>query len=323
MNTKEFRENVAKKFAEMLENNDNLKWLKGWKAQNAPFNGVNKNRYKGINALVLMLIMQERGIKDPRWYTMNQIADIKGYCHKGQKWHLKKGSKGQCVEYWFPYDLTNKKMVSWDDYNKAIKAGRDEKDFTLRARYSYVFSAEDIEGLPEFEAFSNSEVKVSEVVELLSEKMGVPILDDGKDQAYYSPIEDKIHLPKMDSFISSDFYNITALHELAHSTGHASRLNRKISNVFGSEDYAFEELVAEMTAVFSSVNIDTSMNIDNNLAYVKSWAECIKTKPDFLTKAIKAAQEAADYMDMLIGFACKKNETENEVNNPTAEAVSL
>ena len=68
-----------------------------------------------------------------------------------------------------------------------------------------------------------------------------------------------------------------------------------------------------MTAVFSSVNIDTSMNIDNNLAYVKSWAECIKTKPDFLTKAIKAAQEAADYMDMLIGFACKKNETENEM----------
>lgn len=300
MNAKEFREDVTKKFLEMLESNEDLTWIKGWKASGVPFNGVNKNKYKGINALVLMMAMKNRGIKDPRWFTMNQIADVKGYCHKGQKWHLKKGSKGQCVEYWFPYDIVNKKMMSWDEYKKALELGRTEEDFTLRARYSYVFSAEDIEGLPAFEAFSNSEVKVSDVVKTLSEKMGVPILNDGGDRAYYTPFEDKIHLPKVESFVNSEAYNMTALHELSHSTGHASRLNRELKNAFGSEEYAFEELVAELSAVFSSINIDTQISIDNNVAYVKSWADCIKTKPDFLTKAIKAAQEAAEYMDKII-----------------------
>ena len=299
---KEFREKIAERFIKMLESNENLSWIKSWKTSYAPFNGVSKAKYKGINAFILMMVMYERKLTDPRWYTMVQIQDVKGYCHKGQKWHLRKGSKGQMVEYWFPYDSVNKKMITWDEHKRLIQEGRDEKEFFLRSRYSYVFNAEDIEGIPEFKAYSNPEVNASEIVGKLSEKMGVPIYDDGLDRAYYSPLEDAIHLPKMDSFVSTESYNMTALHELAHSTGHSSRLNRKILNVFGSEDYAFEELVAEITAVFSSINIDTTMNIDNNLAYVQSWSKSIKDQPEFLSKAIKAAQEAAEYMDKLINF---------------------
>ena len=92
-------------------------------------------------------------------------------------------------------------------------------------------------------------------IKKLSESMNVPIHYDGVGSAFYRPSTDDIHLPRPESFYSSAEFNGTALHELAHSTGHPTRLNRDIKNLFGSENYAFEELVAEMTSCFMSANL--------------------------------------------------------------------
>ena len=102
-----------------------------------------------------------------------------------------------------------------------------------------------------------------------------------------------------------------AEHELAHSTGHPDRLNRSIKNIFSSEDYAFEELIAEMTSCFMALETVSPESLDesnlckyteNHKAYVQSWAQSIKDKPDILFKAIKEAEHAADYMDMKAGL---------------------
>ena len=90
------------------------------------------------------------------------------------------------------------------------------------------------------------------------------------------------------------------MHELAHATGHVSRLARKQTGSFGSPDYAYEELIAEMTSCFMAAAIEaepTEEHITNHKAYVQNWLFEIRKDPDILVKAIKEAQDAASYMD--------------------------
>lgn len=304
MNQKEFREKVLTKLIEVFSSDNYIEWKKNWKAisLSSPYNGATKAKYKGINQLNLALYSMEKGYSDPRWYTMLQIQDIKGYVHKGKKWHLKKGSTGVVVEYWFPFNTKTNKMATWEEYSEAQKNGKED-DYTLRSKYSYVFNASQIEGVPKLKKYENPAVECSNAVKKLAEGMRVEILNDGQDKAYYSQHEDKIHLPEISAFVSSEAYNLTALHELIHSTGHSSRLNRNLSGGFGSDEYAKEELVAEIASVLSSSNISTDLDycdIDNHKAYIKSWSEQLKDQPKVLTEAIKLAQQAAEYVDSFL-----------------------
>ena len=290
--TKEYRKNLAEMFANILEEKE-LDWKKEWQGlTNMPVNAKRDYRYKGINSFHLMLVMMERGYDDPRWATFNQIKEM------GCKLNNAKGM-GVQVEYWFPYDLEEKRAISWQDY-KLLTGGMPDKRFVLRAKYSTVFNAAHIEGLPERVLPQKNNIEIDSLVNTLSEKMGVEILYDGGDRAFYRNSEDKIHLPRPEAFKSDYACNTTALHELAHSTGAKHRLNRKLGNVFGSEEYAYEELIAEITSCFMSVNLNTEqddVHIDNHKAYVQSWVEAIREKPETLMKAIAEAEKAAAYME--------------------------
>ena len=146
---------------------------------------------------------------------------------------------------------------------------------------------------------------MDELVTKLSEGMEVPIYLDGGDEAYYSPYKDEIHLPTPGSFKSQYAFNATALHELSHSTGHPSRLNRIQGGFFGSSQYAYEELVAEMCSCFMGYGLEaevSSEHLDNHKAYVQSWIQAIREKPEILIKAIRDAQGAASYMDWKAGL---------------------
>ena len=151
----------------------------------------------------------------------------------------------------------------------------------------------------------NEDIQMDEMVQRLSDGMGVPILLDGGDQAYYSPHQDKIHLPTLGSFENEYAFNATALHELSHSTGHPSRLNRPQTGMFGTAQYAYEELVAEMCSCFMGFGLQAeadSRHIENHKAYVQSWIQAIREKPETLIKAIKDAQGAANFMDWKAGL---------------------
>ena len=157
---------------------------------------------------------------------MHQIMDPDKKYHPNEKWHLKKGSKAIYVEYWYPYDVINKKAMTWEEYKNDLANGRSEKEFTLATRYTAVFNAHEVEGMPELTVEKHPEIAMDDLVKKLSEGMGVEILTDGGDRAYYSPSQDKIHLPTPESFHSEYAFNSTALHEEAHASGHPNRLNR-------------------------------------------------------------------------------------------------
>lgn len=302
--TKEYRKNLAEMFVNVLQEKE-LSWRKEWQAGlavGAPVSVSTGAKYRGCNMFSLMLESMKMGYGDNRWATFVQIKD------KG--WKLQKGSKHATVEYWMPYDFSEKKALSWSKYKELTKEMTQEEiedRFGLTARYYNVFNGSCIVGIPELRRpkVVDNLVYGDMLIETLSREMMVPILNDGGDAAFYSPFEDKIHLPQKKAFENEYAYNSTALHELGHATGNKNRLDRNITNSFGSGDYAFEELIAEITSCFMSVhlNIEPShAHLDNHKAYVQSWIKSIKEKPDCLVKAIKEADRAANYMEEKAGL---------------------
>lgn len=316
--TKEYRKELAEAFANVLDEKQ-LDWKKGWKGlSNRPINATNEKKYRGINAFYLMIIMQERGYKDPRFATYVQIQKM--------GWSLKNAhGMGVKVEYWFPYDREEKRALTWPEFKLA--GGAFGERYYLKSKYSTVFNAEHIEGIPAMEEPKMNDIHIDALVNTLSKNMGVEILNDGGDRAFYRPNEDKIHLPVPGAFESDYDYNSTALHELAHSTGAANRLNRNLSGSFGSPAYAFEELVAEITSCFMSFEIEMEQNsyhVDNHKAYVQSWADAIREKPEVLVRAIAEAEKAASYMDYKADLIPKEEyqktlESSREVNAAETE----
>ena len=310
-NKDEYRQEMAEAFAHVLEEKG-LEWRKEWTGTggSAPHNGITKACYRGSNAFWLSLVAMMKGYSDPRWVTMVQIMDKDSKYHPKEKWHLKAGSKATYVEYWYPFDLKDKKALTWEQYKQEIQNGRREDEFKLSTRYTAVFNACNVEGMPEItQEPENTDIQMDEMVQKLSEGMGVQILLDGGDQAYYSPHQDQIHLPTPGSFENEYAFNATALHELSHSTGHPSRLNRPMSGFFGTSQYAYEELVAEMCSCFMGFDLHaeaSASHIDNHKAYVQSWIQAIREKPETLIKAIKDAQAAANYMDWKAGLITDK-----------------
>lgn len=290
--TKAYRKELADIFIHALEEKQ-LDWKKGWKGKDQrPLNAKSGAKYKGINYFRLMLTAMERGYEDPRWATFRQIQDM-GYRLKDAK------GKGVQVEYWFPYDREEKHAISWDDFNKNTNGCPDER-YSLRASYSTVFNGTLIEGLPELELSEEHDVAVDELVTTLSRNMKVEIINNDGDKAFYRPSEDRIYLPHPELFYSDYSYNATALHELAHSTGAPSRLNRNLEGGFGTPEYAYEELIAEISSCFMSGNLQAKQDmqhINNHKAYVQSWIKSISEKPETLVRAVAEAEKVAAYME--------------------------
>ncbi len=293
MKAKEYREKIAEAFLESLED-EPKQWQKKWKGLGRkPVNAVTGKPYKGINRLWLNYWQSTMGYADPRWCTFNQAQK--------QNWHIMKGSKGTQIEYWMPYDTESKKALTWKEYNRL----QDRENIRLRAKYFTVFHASQIEGMPELEIMQKKDIHVADIITTISENMGVEILHDGGDEAYYSTLEDKIHMPDPGCFENEYAFHSTTMHELSHATGHSSRLNRYLDGGFGDEYYAYEELVAEISSCFMSEDLPMELDeehFDNHIAYLQSWISGIRRKPEVLMKAIKDAERAADYLELQAGL---------------------
>lgn len=120
----------------------------------------------------------------------------------------------------------------------------------------------------------------------------------GGNRAYYHPREDRIQLPERTSFHSAEHYYTTRFHEIGHSTGHQSRLDRDgITKIdfFGSHQYAEEELVAEFAACFLAGEAGILRTVeDNGVSYLKNWAAKIREDKTLIMRAAQRAQKAAD-----------------------------
>lgn len=135
-----------------------------------------------------------------------------------------------------------------------------------------------------------------EKAEQLVKATGAVIIHEKRAGACYIPSKDEIHLPLKDQFLSPEHYYDTLLHETGHWTGHSTRLNRKMSTLFGSEQYAKEELRAEIASAMLTATIGIHHDIGNHVAYLQSWIEVLKDDPKEIFKAAADAEKIKDYI---------------------------
>lgn len=294
------REKFAEKFISILESDTPLEWTKGWGTHGSavPYNGESGRRYNGINRMVLMFRGTEQGWSDPRYYTFHQVSRMDG-CK------VRAGEKATGVEYWLLWDTKEKRSLTFKEYEKLIKLdpSRKEEEFRLYAKTAYVFNAAQIEGLQPLPQEARSPLEenqlADEVLKTMTENMGVKLVYGG-NEAYYTPATDTIHLPPEEAFFTTADRISTTLHEIAHSTGSPSRLDRPLVGFYQDpEHYAMEELRAEIAGCFVASEIDLAMSesvSENNLAYVQHWLSAIKEDHNVLFSAIKDADRIADYM---------------------------
>ena len=210
-------------------------WRKPWTANGEPQNLVSKRAYRGVN--VFLLGSQQYG--SPYWLTFKQAQDLKG--------HVKKGEHATPVVFW--------RWLEREDQ----EPGKIRKIPILR--YYSVFNALQCElpdgTVPEPEKKPVPVDPIEQCDAVVQAMPQRPEIRHGGDSAFYRPSTDTVTMPPRNRFSWSAEYYSTLFHELAHATGHASRLNRPgitEQAAFGTETYSKEELVAEMTAAWSVRN---------------------------------------------------------------------
>jgi antirestriction protein ArdC len=180
--------------------------------------------------------------------------------------------------------------------------GEEEEDRFFLLREYTVFHAEQVEGdgIEEYRVLPRTGPPFVDYgpAEEVIEATGASIRFGG-NRAFYRPVGDFIQLPPRHSFVSPHEFYATALHELVHWSGNASRLARLDQNArFGSEPYAFEELVAEIGGCFlcSAVGIPQSDDLSNHAAYLGSWLKVLEKDHRAVFRASSQASAAADYI---------------------------
>lgn len=281
----DFRADATQALIDALEKGT-APWQMPWDKQSAvammmPINGATGRAYNGANAVNLLVKNIQRRYTDPRWLTFNQARE------KG--WQIKKGAKASHVEFW---QFEKKES---DEAGQQVTTKLERPWQKLYA----VFNAEQIEGIPPFEAAAASpDWQVHQSAEAALSNSGAHIKHGGVS-AYYMPGLDQIVLPPKQTFTDQAAYYGTALHELAHWTGHASRLNREgitAGQPFGSEVYAKEELRAEMASLFLQIELGVPHDPNRHASYVDSWISILKQDKNELFRAAKDASAAADYI---------------------------
>ena len=161
-------------------------------------------------------------------------------------------------------------------------------------------TAKHTESLPQI---ANNSERADSIIQDYLAREGVKLSHKAGDRAFYSPSTDSITLPMLNQFSETAEYYSTAFHELTHSTGHASRLNRLDKTAFfGSEAYSKEELVAEIgaAALVNASGLETTKSLRNNAAYIQNWLTVLKNDKRFIVSAAGKAEKA---VNLILGTA--------------------
>jgi antirestriction protein ArdC len=258
-------------------------WVKPWKGGNSggiiPINAATRRYYTGINVLILWSARDEHGYPSPQWMTFKQALDKGAY--------VRKGENGTPV-------IFAKKLT----FNEGDE---DERKIFMHRSFT-VFNVAQIEEL--------SKEKVSETIiteDAPSTFVAATLADIrvGGDMAGYIPSKDYITLPPAAAFKNMGSYFATTLHDLGHWSGHETRLKRELSTRFGSESYAAEELVAELTSAFLCAELGVQGELRHS-GYIDHWIKLLKSDPRAIFTAASKASQAANYLRSL-------SEARNEV----------
>lgn len=264
-------EMITNTIIEKLENGV-VPWQQPYTTGGLPVNWLTQKQYRGINMMLL---------PPGEYATFKQIQKAGG--------KVKKGEKGRPIIFW--------KWLKVEDED----TGEDKKVPLLKTYNVFEINSqvEGLESKKDWTEYENDPIEEAKMViqeyfknqdDLrMVRQPGIPC---------YSPSEDRIYMPRIEHFTSSENYYKTYFHEMVHSTGHKSRLNREgVTGVinFGNENYSKEELVAEIGAAMLSahVNIQDAV-IDNSASYIDNWLSVLKNDHKFVVQAAQKAQKATD-----------------------------
>lgn len=263
-------------------------WQKPWNGYtDGPMSLTTGKPYRGWNNLWLGFVADARGYESQFWATFNTI--------KAQGGMVKKGEHAEFAIFY--------KMLKVEDKSATDESGQPLTATIPLLRYFKVFNLDQTEGVSVPERMQPKKlgrpVAVLKGVQAALDAYidGPEVVHVKGDRAFYTPSTDKITMPERGQFKSSGFYAETLLHELVHSSGHKSRLDRfKGGEYFGCESYAKEELVAEMGAAMLATRNNIKVNWDNTAAYLQSWLGALKDDKQLLLQAASKASAAVDHI---------------------------
>jgi len=281
-------------------------WRKPWAEAGPPQNFISKKHYRGINVWLLASLGYEHNL----FLTWKQIKEVGG--------SVKKDEKAQIVIF-----------TRWVEKNVKVKIDGVEQDEVRKVpflRYYKVFNISQcvdlpLDKLPKKNENMNNPIEACQAIYLNMPDR--PEIHEDHDYAFYIGHGDYINMPFMERFESSEAYYATLFHEMVHSTGAPTRLNRKAwlkdtSYATTNEDkYSLEELIAEMGACYlESVAGIVDSQFQQNTGYIEGWLSKLKSDKRFIVIAGALAQKATDFI-----LNRKPEESEEVLLTPREVAV--
>lgn len=296
-----------------------LPWQKEWTgsgSNNSAMNYASKKEYTGANFLLNFDVKLDENKEpylvpiefiQPYYLTFNQIVEAKAT--------LKKDSKARRVIYYtmiFNYDSPTVKIKTSDKakFNAFVASnGLTKQDLKTNLKkipvlkYYNVFRADDCTGLkfPNEKADKKQINPIEAAQKIIDNYPNPPKYTFIGDKAYYRPSNDTLNMPLIEAFNSEAFYYATFFHEMTHSTGAEKRLKRDFSGKFGDKSYAYEELIAELGAVFLCSESGILFHVrENSAKYLQSWNRKLVSELEndnrFFLKASAQAQKATNHI---------------------------
>ena len=245
-------------------------WQKPWVSSGSCISYATGKAYSLLNQMLLG--------RPGEYLTFNECRKAGGYVRKGEKASM---------------------VVFWTWLQKEDEETGEVKDIPF-LRYYNVFHIDQCEGLKARHAellpqTVSPDQQAEAIIANYLQTSGVKLHHEQGDRAFYRPSSDSITLPLLAQFRETAEYYSTAFHEMVHSTGHKSRLDRlEKTAFFGSEAYSKEELVAEIgaSALVNHAGLETASSFRNNAAYVQNWLQVLKNDKRFIVSAAGKAEKA-------------------------------
>ena len=270
-------------------------WQRPWSgaslADGGAINYCTRKPYSYLNQLLLG--------REGEWLTFKQVKDNGG--------SIKKGAKSGVVVYYTTVTKSKREKENEDGEN-IIENVSQLHTFPI-LKYYHVFHISDCTGIESKikEVQPNEDIKPIDAAEniingYLGRESGLKFQNDKvSGNAYYSPLQDMVVVPKLSQYEIVEEYYSTTFHELTHSTMHPNRCNRKSdmkSSMFGSEDYSCEELVAELGSAMlcNASGLDCDKAFKNSVAYIQGWLSKLKNDNKMIIWASARAEKAAKYI---------------------------
>ena len=336
-------------------------WKKPWFTEGSlswPKN-LSGREYNGMNALMLMMHCEKNGYKLPVFCTFDRVAGLNFTKDKQGKRQQVKGKDGEVLpqvsilkgEKSFPVFITTftvvnketKERVNYDDYRQMSEELRQQYNVYPKLQVYNVFNVSQTnlqEARPELYKKVEESCMQSKPMEMGDDYSFPPvdkmIKEDGwicpikplfGDSAYYSISKNEIVIPEKKQFKDGESFYSNLFHEMTHSTGAEGQLDRIKPTSFGSEEYAREELVAELTAALTAQRYGMTKHLKgDSAAYLKSWLDSLKESPQFIKTTLMDVKKASSMLTQHIdkmALEIEKTQSAKEENTERNNLLNI